>query len=293
MPKKSSTNKSHFEQINLALAYIHNNFGENITAEDLANVSGYSIFHFHRVFKEITGENVNDYLRNTRLEKASNLLLYNQHQTIEEIAINSGFATAAGFRNAFKKKFLVSPKEWRKSGYDTNSHELSEALKQIEKEFDIKNPTIVNNEPIPMLYMLIYGYKEDMSEDWNHMREWCEEQDVLNAPHRYIGLFHNHPSFAKFNNSRYVACVETNEDVFRSGKVGKCVVSSGKFAKFKFECSHKDLYTMMHLAYINWLPKSKYEVRNFPAYVEFKNPEALFKNEVLEVDFYMPIQLKV
>ena len=34
--KKTSTRKSHYEQINLALAHIHFNFGEKITAEDLA-----------------------------------------------------------------------------------------------------------------------------------------------------------------------------------------------------------------------------------------------------------------
>ena len=289
--KKTTTTKSHYEQINLALSHIHFNFGDKLTAEDLANISGYSIFHFHRIFKEITGENVNDYIRNTRLEKASNLLLYNQHQTIETIAISSGFATAAGFRTAFKKKFLVSPKDWRKSGYDSTSKKLSEALEYIEKEYDIKPPQVVTNEPIPMLYTLVYGYKNDMSKEWSQLKELCEESGVLESPHRYIGLFHNHPSFANFNNSRYIACIETQEDVFRNGKMGKCVISGGKFAKFEFTCTHKDLYKMMHLAYINWLPKSDYEVRNFPAYVEYKNPEALLKNEVLEIDFYMPIQL--
>lgn len=289
--KKTSTKKSHYEQINLALAHIHFNFGDKLTAEELANISGYSIFHFHRIFKEITGENVNDYIRNTRLEKASNLLLYNQHQTIETIAINAGFATAAGFRTAFKKKFLVSPKDWRKSGYDTSSTKLNEALEYIEKEYDIKPPLIVTNEPIPMLYTLVYGYKNNMSSEWNQLKELCEDSGVLDAPHRYIGLFHNHPSFASFSNSRYIACIETQEDVYRSGKMGKCVISGGRFAKFEFTCSHKDLYKMMHLAYISWLPESDYEVRNFPAYVEYKNPEALLKNEVLEIDFYMPIQL--
>ena len=290
--KKSITSKSHNEQINLALAHIHFNFGNKITAEDLASISGYSIFHFHRIFKEITGENVNDYIRNTRLEKASNLLLYNQHQTIETIAINSGFETSIGFRAAFKKKFGTTPKQWRKSGYDISCDELSKALKEVEDEYNIKEPiAIVTNEPIPMLYTLVYGYKEDMSKEWKQLHEMCESFGVLDASHRYLGLFHNHPSFTPFNDSRYIACIETNEDVFRNGKMGKCVISGGKFAKFQFKCLHKDLYKMMHLAYINWLPKSNYEVRNFPAYVEYKNPEALLNNNLLNIDFYMPIQI--
>ena len=112
MAIKNTTNKSHLEQINLALVYVHNNFEANITAEDLAYESGYSIFHFHRIFKDIVGQSINDYIRNTRLEKASNLLLYNQHKTISEIATDSGFTTATGFSAAFKKKFGTTPKKY-------------------------------------------------------------------------------------------------------------------------------------------------------------------------------------
>lgn len=288
--KKSTTSKSHFEQINLALAYVHNHFGANITAEDLANESGYSIFHFHRIFKEIVGENVNDYIRNTRLEKASNLLLYNQHKTIEMIARDSGFSTGTGFSAAFKKKFFITPKEWRKGGYEaTPSTEIS--MIEVDEAIDIGTPMIVNNESIPMVYMRVYGYEKDMSAVWNHMHDWCEAMGVLKKPHKYVGLFHNHPSFLPYNTSRYLACIKTQEDVFRSGKVGKCKVSDGKFAKFKFMCTHSELYKMMHLAYTQWLPNSQYEVRNFPAYVEYKNPKNLLNNGELEIDFYMPIQL--
>lgn len=294
MAKKLKTDRSHYEQVNLAMAHIHFNFDKEITAEELAKICGYSVFYFHRIFKEITNENINDYIRNTRLEKASNLLLYNQHQTIEEIAINSGFATSSGFRRAFKKKFGVTPKDWRQSGYENKDFDSSEAkvsMIKVDENIDIGTPIIVNNEPIPMMFMLTHGYKDDMSSIWNHIYEWSEIMGVLKKPHRFLGLFHNHPSFEPYDTARYVACIETQESVYRSGKVGKCVISEGKFAKFEFTCTHKDLYKMMHLAYTKWLPSSDYEVRNFPAYVEYKNPEALLKNEILECSFYMPITI--
>lgn len=293
MAKKLTTNKSHIEQINRALAYIHFHFGEEITAEDLAHLCGYSVFHFHRIFKEITGENINDYIRNTRLEKASNLLLYNQHQTIEMIAIDAGFASASGFRRAFKAKFGVTPNEWRQSGYDKDMEcpEAKIAMIQVDEAMEVGTPEIVNAAPIPMLFMLTHGYKDDMSGIWNHIYEWCELMGVLENEHRFIGLFHNHPSFEPYDSARYVACVETHDEVYRSGKIGRCTISKGKFAKFSFTCTHKELYKLMHLAYTTWLPHSDYEVRNFPAYVEYKNIKGLLENGVLECEFYMPIQL--
>ena len=290
--KKLSTNKSHLEQINLALVYVHNNFDSNITAEDLAEVSGYSIFHFHRIFKEIVGQNVNDYIRNTRLEKTSNLLLYNQHKTIEQISLESGFSTATSFSAAFKKKFGMTPKQWRKGGYEKSSINEASIIK-VEDDVDIGIPQIVKETEIPMLYMRVYGYQKDVSEIWKKMTIWADEVGILDEPHRYIGLFHNHPSFTPYNTARYLACIQSQSNAFRSGSVGKCIISNGRFAKFNFTCKHEDLYKMMHLAYMKWLPNSDYEVRNFPAYVEYKNPENLLNNDILEIDFYMPIQLKI
>lgn len=288
--KKLSTNKSHFEQINLALVYVHNNFDSNITAEDLAKVSGYSIFHFHRIFKDIVGQSVNDYIRNTRLEKTSNLLLYNQHKTIEQISLESGFSTATSFSAAFKKKFGMTPKQWRKGGYEKKSID-DKTLIEVENNIEIGTPKIVKESEIPMMYMRVHGYKKDVSEIWKKMTAWADEMGLLEKPHRYIGLFHNHPSFTPYDNARYLACIQTTSNTFRSGNIGKCVISNGRFAKFNFYCKHDELYKMMHLAYMKWLPNSDYEVRNFPAYVEYKNPEKLLSNGVLEIDFYMPIQL--
>lgn len=290
--KKSITSKSHFEQINLALVYVQNHYESNITAEDLAEASGYSIFHFHRIFKEIIGENVNDYIKNTRLEKASNLLLYNKHKTIEQISKDSGFSTATGFSASFKKKFKLTPKQWREGAYKGNTFDCDISMIEVNNSFKISEPTIINNNTIPIMYLRVYGYNDDITSIWNHMNEWCERIGIFNEPHRYIGLFHNHPSFSPYNTARYLACIETNESRNKNGKVGKCVIRKGKFAQFNFTCKHDELYKLMHLAYINWLSNSEYEVRNFPAYVEYKNPENLVTNGILECEFYMPVQLR-
>lgn len=281
------TQKTHYEQINLALGYINSNFESDIKADELAKISGYSIFHFHRIFKSVTGENVNDYIRNTRLEKASNRLVYNQHQRIEEIAIGCGFATGTGFSAAFKKRFFLTPKEWRKVGYGLSS--LSQSL--LSQDHFTQEPKIVSQPIMPILYIRTFGYKANMSNVWNKLYAWAEDKEVFNKPHKFIGLFHNHPSFLPYDDARYLACIHTEDDVFRSGEVGRCRIMDGKFAKFNFHCTHEELYSLMHLAYIKWLPESGFEMRNFPAYVEYKTPKSLLENEKLEVDFYMPISI--
>lgn len=287
--KKISTKNTHHEQINLALAYINSNYSIDIKAEELASISGYSLYHFHRTFKSITGENVHDYLRNTRLEKASNLLIYNQHKKIEEIALGCGFSTGTGFGAAFKKRFGMTPKEWRKVGFKIYDENI-----KFSDDIDIAEPSIVNMPLMYILYMRTYGYKEDMSEIWQKMYNWCDHHDILQKDIKYFGLFHNHPSSLPYDNARYLACINiTSDDVFRSGVVGRCRILEGRFAKFCFKCTHAELYIHMQYAYIKWLGDSDYELRNFPSYVEYKNPEALLENGILEVEFFMPVQITI
>ncbi len=284
--KKKSTTKTHYEQINLALAYINSNYSIDIKADELASIAGYSIFHFHRIFKSITGENVHDYIRNTRLEKASNLLIYNQHKKIEEIALECGFSTGTGFSAAFKKRFGVTPKEWRNVEFKLYNEPQNGYLDDIK----IDEPEIISMPTMYILYMRTYGYKSDMSDLWKKLYSWCDHREVFTKPHKFIGLFHNHPLTLPSNNARYLACIQSDTDTFRNAEVGKCRILDGKFAKFSFHCTHEELYTIMHLAYLNWLPKSDFELRNFPSYVEYKNPENLLLNGKLDIDFYMPIQ---
>lgn len=285
--KKISTKKTHYEQINLALAYINSNYSIDIKVEELATISGYSLFHFHRTFKSITDENVHDYIRNTRLEKASNLLIYNQHKKIEEIALGCGFSTGTGFSAAFKKRFGVTPRDWKKVGfkiYDENT--------TLNEKFLIQEPDIVNMPIKYILYIRTFGYKADMSNVWRKLYSWGEDKNVFKYPHKFIGLFHNHPSSLPYDNARYLACIQTDADIFRSGEVGRCRILEGKFAKFNITCTHEELYKIMQYLYINWLNSSEYELRNFPSYVEYINPQNLLVNDKLEVNFYMPVQIE-
>jgi len=287
--KKIVTKKTHYEQINLALGYINRNYGTDMRVDELASISGYSIFHFHRIFKSITGESVNEYLKNTRLEKASNLLLYNQHKKIETIALECGFATGTGFSNAFKKRFEMTPKDWRRVGFESVDYATDEAFENI----SIESPKIVNMPILFILYMRTYGYKSDMSEIWNRLYAWSEETEVLEKEHKFIGLFHNHPFTLPYDRARYLACINTDAEVYRSGEVGRCRIMNGKFAKFSFKVTHEELYKLMHFCYTKWLSDSGYELRNFPSYVEYKNPSNLLSNDILDIDFFMPIKIIV
>lgn len=88
------------------------NFSANIT--DLLSSLGYSYMQIYRLFKESTGQTPNAFFTECKLQYASNLLTYTSYKIID-IAGLCGFATQARFDTAFKKRYGVSPREYRKT----------------------------------------------------------------------------------------------------------------------------------------------------------------------------------
>lgn len=100
-------------RIGKAIHYIEANFHNTIYIWQLAELSFMSIRNFQRIFKEATGLSPNDYLLELRIQHASKLLTESDsaiYSVSEQIGISDWFY----FSKAFKKKFGVSPLNYRK-----------------------------------------------------------------------------------------------------------------------------------------------------------------------------------
>ncbi|GAL11556.1 transcriptional regulator AraC family [Vibrio astriarenae] len=69
-------NQQQVSRINDVLFYIHQDIGRELSAKELADVAAYSEQHFHRIFKDVVGESIHQYIRRTRMEYAANQLMF-------------------------------------------------------------------------------------------------------------------------------------------------------------------------------------------------------------------------
>lgn len=85
---------------------------EDFTVEDICKAMGISRVQLYRKVKALMNINVNDFILNTRLQKARYLL---QHEdlSISEVSYKIGFSSPAYFSTVFKSKFGVTPKAFR------------------------------------------------------------------------------------------------------------------------------------------------------------------------------------
>ncbi len=103
---------TYYERIQAVERYIREHFDEPLTREALAAVAGFSVPHFHRIFRACTGENIAAYVRRARLERAGRKLRMGAVD-ITEVALAAGYDTHSAFSKAFKQEFGLSPSEFR------------------------------------------------------------------------------------------------------------------------------------------------------------------------------------
>lgn len=92
--------------------YMHTHLARDIRLTDLAELSGYSPYHFARLFRRSTGQTPHHYLLQLRIERAQQLLR-EKNCSIAEIACAVGFSSQSHLTSVFRQRLGVTPKRFR------------------------------------------------------------------------------------------------------------------------------------------------------------------------------------
>lgn len=95
-----------------ALAFIEQNFQNDISVEDIADNCGLNRSYFGKIFKNTVGRTPQDFLLNYRMTKAAELLKLTR-LSIGDISKAVGYDNQLHFSRAFKNVYRLSPRTWR------------------------------------------------------------------------------------------------------------------------------------------------------------------------------------
>lgn len=102
------------DKLKLIMKKIETDYQENLTVGEMAELSGFSQSHFMKFFKANMGTSFIEYLNEYRLSMAARLLITSS-MDILHIAVDTGFSNISYFNRIFKKKFGMTPGQYRKS----------------------------------------------------------------------------------------------------------------------------------------------------------------------------------
>ena len=107
--KKTRNFSSYTEQCK---DYISQNYHHKIYLEDIAEAIGISQGHLSRIFRQDTGEKIQDYILKFRVKRAANLLKYSD-ATLSEISDYVCFNSQSHFGSVFKEYMKMTPRQYR------------------------------------------------------------------------------------------------------------------------------------------------------------------------------------
>lgn len=286
-------------RINDALHEIHRDIAADLSGHRLAEVAAYSEQHFHRLFQQVVGESLNQYIRRTRLEQAANQLMFDRQSTVLEVAQKCGFQSLASFSHAFKKHFDATPGRWRATESPQGAgpylqapylqdQEIADGYRRI-ADGQLPQPELLTLPPQTVAYVRHRGYGRSIRLAWQTLQAWAEMEG---RPFEgQLGLHHSNPAWVALADCRYVACLSLDRPILRRGTINSMVIPGGLHAAFELSGKYGELLPWLSKILEQWLPSSGLKMQTTPAFVQYRRNQFLEPDERFELTFYLPVSL--
>ena len=310
-----TSRREYIHRINRVVDHVEANMDAEHSLQSLAEVANFSPFHFHRIFRALTGETLNSFVKRLRLQKAGSMLLTDYKRPVEEVATLCGFSSTPVFCRAFKDHFGKSTGEFRryheemdyrngqvesKNGQSISKEGQSGTLDSLyfSDEFINQNRNSTMEKKIEVKEMpgfdLIYvrhvGSFDQIGSAYEKLFRWAGPRGLVQGPGtRTMTVYHDDPKVVDPDNVRQSACIVVDEDVKTEGEIGKMHVPGGKYVVGSFEIT-PDKFGEAWDAVCRWLADSGYQPSDGYPYEYYPKEHEEGPPPVFTVDICVPVK---
>lgn len=112
-PHNTPPSSRYVERSRELLTYMNQHYQENITLQSAAEYLNLSVGYLCRFLRKYLGTTFKEHLTNLRLQQAL-AAINTTDQTLLDIALDCGFPDYRTFVNAFRKKYQMTPRQYKK-----------------------------------------------------------------------------------------------------------------------------------------------------------------------------------
>lgn len=256
----------YYSQLERAIDYMEEHLTEEISPAAIAEQAFFSVTHFYRIFRGMTGESVKDYMRKRRLSQSAIDLLAD-NKRILEIALMYGFESQETYSRAFAKQFGLAPGRYRKNrnhivlyerlnvGQPFPQGPISPAVTPVQVKMVYKKAFQVCG-----LQAIVRPGSDTINELWHTFNTRRVEVDGLLVTEPCLGVCEYYPDITDDDDFTYLAGVEVDPSrPVPSGMISR-TIPGAKYAVFVREDAHYPLKDMYAYIYGVWLLQSGCEL---------------------------------
>ena len=281
---RPATASSYNQRIAHVLTHIQQNLDGSLTLEDLAEVAGFSPFHFHRVFRGMVGEPVAEHVRRLRLERAARRLRHTE-RTVLEIALEAAYETHESFTRAFADAFRMPPSEFRRNHEASLQARLPCGAPSRASAFRVRTL-----DGMVVAFIHHVGPYNEVGKAWSKLHPWAGMRGLLGPGTRVLGISYDDPDITPTARLRYDAALTLSQPVAPEGEIGVREIPAAEYAT----ALHTGPYNCLSDSYAElagkWLPGVGRELRSAAA-VEFylDSPQTVAADK-LRTEICLPLE---
>lgn len=251
---KQDTIRDHYARISKVLCHLSTNLDKPNSIGELARIACFAPFHFHRVFRQVTGEAVHRYLRRVRLLYSAYYLLFSA-RTILEIALQVGYQTHESFTRSFQQALGCAPSQFRaRRGQAQPSGESTRLMRetlmrQLAGEREYAQLPFQQNEPQRVVFSTHLGDFSAIPGCWRSLLRQLRQSGLAVDEWPCIGVVYDDPMQPRESGIRYDACVVVPPGLALAPDINVQMLPSWDFLGMHYEGHHGlSCYPRMTLA---------------------------------------------
>lgn len=287
--------KTNIDTIQEVVTYIENHLEEKLSLDSISKEVNYSKYHLSRMFMNIVGITVHNYIQRRRLTEAARLLIFTD-KPIMEIALFAGYETQQSFTIGFKALFRCSPQAFRKKR-DFYPFQLEFVVDGQEK---LRGDRIMDIRTVDYDKIVLVGYRKNtrfgffvIGRCWRSLHS---KKHLI--PHRkdmnfLIGL-NDYSKWDLVNEKQpafdYFAAAEIEEIETAPKGMKIKELPASKYIIFSFRARCEDsLQPVVDYIYKEWFPQSTCQLNENARYDFAKYGEQADKDGKSLIEYWVPI----
>ena len=265
------------------LAHIHDNPAGDLSLDALADIAAMSRFHWHRVFRAMTGETCAQAVRRVRLHRAASLLVESD-LPVAEVARTVGLHNVQSFTRIFKTAYGLTPAAFRDRGATPAPLHSPASGDHRMYPIDIETHPARRLAAMPHhgAYTAIGKAFESLGQILSARNLWSQTRDL-------VGVYHDDPEAVPEDSLRSHAGAILSGDVSVTAPLEEVLLPAGRYAVMHHSGPYAGLAAAYRWMYGTWLPQSGEVPGDHPAIEIYLNGPMDTAPDELRTDVCLPL----
>ncbi len=289
------------ERVNRAIDHIVRNLAQPLSLEEISRAASFSPFHFHRVFKSLLGETLNQFVKRQRLERALYLMSHAPKRSLTDVALGCGFSSSSDFSRSFKQHFGLPPTTFDLEAFrNARRGEIEGALSgqtgspslttlpagQNPDGFEAKLRELPART---VAYIRVLNpYREGaVQAACERFLSWATERELADG--QWLGYMWEEPEIVALADCRYDVALVV-DDVQPAGEIGRFEFPPMRVAEVVVSGDLALEARAIDWLYKTWLPRSGYVPDDQPAFESWIGRPYAHGSEHFEIAFQLPVR---